>query len=199
MEKSKNSFLPGKESETVPGWEEQSSQTSSWWPLALIVLCTVTTILDTRKPHSSTAPTELQDKQTKRGQIESSDSDEEQNRNKWNPQTWGNISLVLIQGSLFSLFQIVATNERFAGDKWVIGLCLLAALAGLVIFTFTTTKSTAESVVAYISLLILTVFGIVSSLQKVATGWIIFFQISTLVVAWRASESLKGPNQKWIE
>lgn len=110
MSRSKYSPQQGKENKTVPGEEEQSSQTSSWWLLVLIALCTVTTIVDKRRRHPSTAPTELQDKQTKRGQIESSASDNGQGRNKWNPQTWGNFSLVLIQGALFSLFQIVGPS-----------------------------------------------------------------------------------------
>ena len=75
----------------------------------------------------------------------------------------------------------------------------LGGTSGVSYFFFTTTKSTAEGVTTFTSLLILTVLGIVSGLQGVATGWTIFFQISTLVVAWRASESLKGLNQKWIE
>lgn len=70
MNQSKNSSLRGEECKTALGGEEQSSQTSSWWPLALIALCTVTTILDKRKSHRSTTRTEPQDKQTKRGQRE---------------------------------------------------------------------------------------------------------------------------------
>lgn len=70
MEKSENSFLSGKENETVPGGEEQSSQTSSWWPLTLIALCAVTTILDKRRRHPSLTPTGPQDEQTIRGQRE---------------------------------------------------------------------------------------------------------------------------------
>lgn len=68
MSQEKNSPVQGEEKKTVSGGEAQSSQTSSWWPLALIALCTVTTILDKRRRHPSTTPTELQDKQAKRGQ-----------------------------------------------------------------------------------------------------------------------------------
>ena len=199
MGQSKISPLPGKESKTVPGREEQSSRVSRWWTLVFIILCTITTIFDRRKPHPSTTPTGFQDKQAKRGQGEPSASDNGQVRGKWNPQTWGNFSLVLIQGALFSLFQIVATNERLEGKEWVIWLCLLIALVGFVIFFLATTMSPAGGVITGVCLLGLTVSGIVSSLQGAATGWIIFFQISTLLLAWWASESLKGPNQRWIE
>ncbi|WP_143339270.1 hypothetical protein [Corynebacterium kefirresidentii] len=199
MSRSKYSPQQGKENKTVPGEEEQSSQTSSWWLLVLIALCTVTTIVDKRRRHPSTAPTELQDKQTKRGQIESSASDNGQGRNKWNPQTWGNFSLVLIQGALFSLFQIVGPSGSWEDKEGGVYSCLLIALVGFVIFCFTTTMSASGVVITGMMFLLLTVFGTYSSQQKVATGWIIFFQISILVVAWKASESLKGPNQKWIE
>lgn len=142
---------------------------------------------------------EVRDNQSKRGQVEPSASDKGQSRNKWNPQTLGNFSLVLIQGSLFSLFQIVATNERLEGKEWVIWLCLLVALAGFAIFFLATKMSAAGGVITGVLLFILTVFGIVAGLGGAATGWIIFFQISTLLLAWRASESLKGPDQKWLE
>lgn len=142
---------------------------------------------------------EVRDNQSKRWQVESSTSDGGSNRNKWNPQTWGNFSLVLIQGALFSLFQIVGTSESLQGKGWGVGACLLIALVGFAIFCLTTTMSDAGVVITGIIFLLLTVLGTYSSQQKVAIGWIIFFQISILVVAWKASESLKGPKQKWIE
>ena len=142
---------------------------------------------------------EVRDNQSKREQVESSTSDDRQRRNKWNPQTWGNFSLVLIQGALFSLFQIVGTSESLQGKGWGVGSCLLIALVGFVIFFSATKMSPAGSVITGVLLLILTALGIVAGLIGAATGWIIFFQISTLLLAWRASESLKEPNQKWLE
>ena len=71
--------------------------------------------------------------------------------------------------------------------------------SGVCYFFLATTMSPVGGVITGVCLLGLTVSGIVSSLQGAATGWIIFFQISTLLLAWWASESLKGPNQRWIE
>ena len=69
MSNSKDESQSTQENKTALGGEEQSSQTSSWWLLVLIALCTVTTILDKRKRYPSTTPTELQDKQAKRGRA----------------------------------------------------------------------------------------------------------------------------------
>lgn len=162
-----------------------------------IILCTITTILDRRKPPLFVDSTEIQDNQSKREQVESSASDDSQRRNKWNPQTLGNFSLVLIQGSLFSLFQIVATGASL--EAWSVRLCLLVAIVGFGFFFLATTMSPAGSVITGVLLLVLTAIGIFLGLQGVATGWIIFFQIFTLLLAWLVSESLKGPNQKWFE
>lgn len=199
MSRSKNSPQQGKENKTVPGEGEQPSQASSWWPLALIALCTVTTILDKRKPHPSTSPTELQDKKPKRGQTELSASDKKHVWDKWNPQILGNVALIVIQGALFSLFQIVGTSESLQGKGWGVGSCFLIALVGYLIFCFATTMSLSGFVKMGVFLLALAICKIYSGLQGAAIGWSIFFQISILVVAWKASESLKGPNQKWLE
>ncbi|MCG7459853.1 hypothetical protein ACKFRL_06660 [Corynebacterium marquesiae] len=178
--------------------EEQSSQISSWWAIALIALCTVTTTLDKRKPHPSTAPTELQDKQTKRGKTEPSTSDKKHVWDKWNPQTGGNFSLVLIQGALFALFQIVGPDESLQDKAWSIAAWFSVLLVGLVIFWFATTMEKADIVIAGVLLMLFTLLGALASLQKIPTGLVIFSQIAILMVAWWASESLKGPNQKWI-
>lgn len=198
MSRSKCSPQQGKENKTVPGEGEQSSQASSWWPLALIALCTVTTILDKRKPHPSTSPTELQDKKPKRGRTELSASDEKQNRNRWNPQTGGNFSLVLIQGALFALFQIVGPSGSLQDIAWGIAAWFSVLLVGLVIFCLATTMEEADIVITGVLLMGFTLLGALASLQKIPTGWVIFSQIAILVVAWWASENLKGPNQKWI-
>ncbi|WP_297553425.1 hypothetical protein [uncultured Corynebacterium sp.] len=124
MSQNKNSPVQGEEKKTASGEEEQSSQTSSWWPLALIALCAVTITLDKRKPHPSTVPTGLQDKQAKRGKTELIASDEKQNRNRWNPQTWGNLSLVVMQGGLFSAFQIVDPIKGWNGNEWGVGFAI---------------------------------------------------------------------------
>lgn len=138
MSRSKYSPQQGKENKTVPSREEQSSQTSSWWAIALVVLCTFTTIFDKRKPHPSMAPTELQDKQTESGQIESSASGNGQGRNERNPQTWGNFSLVLIQGAMLSLFQVALFDPE--NYKVLIYVCLYGLLAiGVCLFFATTT------------------------------------------------------------
>lgn len=140
---------------------------------------------------------EVRDNPSKREQVESSTSDDRQRRNKWNPQTLGNFSLVLIQGSLFSLFQIAASGASL--EVWTMCLCFPILLLGFIIFFLARRRSPAGGVITGVGLLILTVFGIISSVGGASNAWIIAFQISILVVAWRASESLKGPNQKWIE
>lgn len=198
MSRSKNSPLQGKENKTVPDGEEQSSQTSSWWPLALIALCTVTTTLDKRKSHPSTSPTELQDKKLKRGQTELSASDKKHVWDKWNPQTGGNFSLVLIQGALFALFQIVGPDESLQDKAWSIAAWFSVLLVGLVIFGLATTMEKADIVITGVLLMLFTLLGALASLQKIPTGLVIFSQIAILMVAWRASENLKGPYQKWI-
>ncbi|WP_448860464.1 hypothetical protein [Corynebacterium propinquum] len=199
MSQNKNSPLQREENKTVLDGEEQSSRASSWWILALIALFAVTTILDKRKPHPFTTPTELHHKQTKGGQIESSASDNGQVRDKWNPQTLGNFSLVLIQGALFSLFQIIGPSGSWEDKEWGVGSCLLIALVGLVVFFLATKMSPSGSVIVVMSLLFLTVFAAYSSWKGLSTVWVIIFQISSLAVAWWASESLKGPSQKWLE
>ncbi|WP_311520793.1 hypothetical protein [uncultured Corynebacterium sp.] len=197
MNQSKNSPRREDGNKTVPGGQEQSSRAGSWWALAFIILCTITIILDRRKPPLFVGSTEIQDNQSKRGQVESSTSDDRQRRNKWNPQTLGNFSLVLIQGSLFSLFQIVASGASL--EAWTMCLCFPIMLLGFIIFFLARRGSAAEGVVTGLVLLLLTVGGIISSVGGAPNAVIIFFQISILVVAWRASESLKGPSQKWLE
>lgn len=192
MSQSKNGPLRGDGNETVSGGEVQSSRTSGWWALAFIILCTVTTILDKRKRYPSTTPTGLQDKQAKRGQVEPSASDNGQVRGKWNPQTWGNFSLVLIQGALFSLFQIVGTSESLRDEGWGVGSCLLIFMVGFVIFCLTTTMSPSGVAITGVFLLFLTVCGIFSGSQGAAIGWIIFFQILSWWSRGRLQKASKG-------
>ena len=139
----------------------------------------------------------MQGNQTKRKQVEPTTSDDKQRRNKWNPQTLGNFSLVLIQGSLFSMFQIAASGARL--EVWTMCLCFPILLLGLIIFFWARRGTAAGGALTGVVLLILTVCGIISSVGGASNAWIIGFQISILVVAWRASENLKGPSQKWLE
>ncbi|MDK6814190.1 MULTISPECIES: hypothetical protein [Corynebacterium] len=197
MSQSKNSPLREDGNKTVPGGQEQSSRAGSWWALAFIILCTITTMLDRRKPPLFVDSTEIQGNQTKREQVEPTTSDDRQRRNKWNPQTLGNFSLVLIQGSLFSMFQIVASGASL--EVWTMCLCFPIMLLGFIIFFLARRGSATWGVLTGVALLLLTVGGIISSVGGAPNAVIIFFQISILVVAWRASESLKGPSQKWLE
>lgn len=194
---SQNNPLQGEENKTVSGGEEQSSRASSWWILALIALFAVTAILDKRKPHPFTTPTELHHKQIKGGQIESSASANGQVRDKWNPQTWGNFSLVLIQGALFSVFQIIGPSGDLEDEKWSVGFCLLILLVGFVIFSLATTMNPSCRVIIIMLFVFITICGLYFSWQG-ATAGVIIFQISSLVVAWWASESFKGPSQKQL-
>jgi len=143
MSRSKYSPQQGKENKTVPSREEQSSQASSWWPLALIALCAVTITLDKRKPHPSTVPTELQDKKPKRGQTESTASDKRHVWDKWNPQTWGNCALVLIQAAILSLFQVALFGLESNGLLIRVLLCAFLVI-GVFIFLETTTLEGAK-------------------------------------------------------
>ena len=197
MSQSKNSPLREDGNKTVPGGQEQSSRAGSWWALAFIILCTITTMIDRRKPPLFVDSTEIQGNQAKKERVEPTTSDDKQRRNKWNPQTLGNFSLVLIQGSLFSLFQIAASGASL--EVWTMRLCFPILLLGFIIFFSARRGSAAGGVVTGVFLLVLTVCGIISSVGGAPNAWIIGFQISILVVAWRASESLKGPGQKWLE
>ena len=197
MGQSKNSSLLGKESKTVPGEEEQSSQTSSWWLLVLIALCTVTTILDKRKRYPSTTPTELQDKQAKRGQIESSASDNGQVRGKWNPQILGNVALIVIQVALFALLQLNEHYEKFCDGKLIKGAFLILLAVGTVLLTRTINESFTSVVIVVMGLLLLTAFlnhAELGSGQE-GVGWILTltaFQTFNLGIAWWASTKLKS-------
>ncbi|WP_141754612.1 hypothetical protein [Corynebacterium sp. HMSC078H07] len=154
-------------------------------------------MIDRRKPPLFVDSTEIQGNQAKKERVEPTTSDDKQRRNKWNPQTLGNFSLVLIQGSLFSLFQIAASGASL--EVWTMRLCFPILLLGFIIFFSARRGSAAGGVVTGVFLLVLTVCGIISSVGGAPNAWIIGFQISILVVAWRASESLKGPGQKWLE
>lgn len=199
MSQNKNSPLQGEEKKTVSGGEEQSSQTSSWWPLVLIALCAVTTTLDKRNPHPSTVPTELQDKQTKRGQTESSDSDKGHVWDKWNPQTWGNLSLVVMQGGFYSAFQIADSSDGWGGNVWGTGACFLIAQVGIAGFFLALKTNGSRGLIWVTVLQSIYTSGGLSGWGGLSTGWVIFFQISSLVAAWRASDCLNEPSQKGLK
>lgn len=197
MSRSKYSPQQGKENKAVPGEEEQSSQTSSWWLLVLIALCTVTTILDKRKSHPSTTPTELQDKQAKKGQIESSASDNGQVRGKWNPQILGNVALIVIQVALFALLQLSEHYEKFCDGKLIKGAFLILLAVGTVLLTVTINESFTSVVIVVMGLLLLAAFlnhAVPESGQE-GVGWILTltaFQTFNLRIAWWASTRLKS-------
>lgn len=197
MSNSKDESQSTQENKTVPGEEEQSSQTSSWWILVLIALCTVTTILDKRKRYPSTTPTELQDKQAKRGQIESSASDNGQVRGQWNPQILGNVALIVIQVALFALLQLSEHYEKFCDGILIKGAFLILLAVGTVLLTVTINESFNSVVIIVMVFLILAAFlnhAVPESGQE-GVVWILIvtaFQAVSLGMAYRASTKLKS-------
>lgn len=196
MSQSKYSPQQGKENKTVPSREEQSSQTSSWWAIALIALCTFTTIFDKRKPHPSMAPTELQDRQAKQGQIESSASDNGQVRGKWNPQILGNVALIVIQVALFALLQLSEHFEKWEDGKLIKGAFLILLAVGTVLLTVTINESFTSVVIVVMGFLLLAAFLNHAKLGSDQEGvvWILTltaFQTLSLGMAWWASTRLK--------
>lgn len=75
-------------------------------------------------------------------------------RDKQNPQTWGNLSLVLIQGAMLSLFQVALFDPE--NYKVLIYVCLYGLLAiGVFLFLATTTLDGATRFIFFGSLVLL--------------------------------------------
>lgn len=121
-----------------------------------------------RKSRPSVSSTGVKDTQSEREQVEPSTSDEKQNRNRWTPQTWGNFSLVLIQGSILSLFQVGLWDVGKVGT--VLEVCSYGfLLIGVAIFYSTTKLKGASIAILCVGLLLSTAFAVLSSYLQAPT------------------------------
>lgn len=210
MGQSKSSPLLGTENKTVLIEDEQSSRAGSWWALAFIALCTITTILDKRTPVPSTASMEPRGDNPKEEWVGSKCSFKKLIQSLKSTQFWGNFSLILIQVVLFAMIQLAEYYDKVGGGCLVVSTLFVLLVVGVVLF-IATARIDVPSIIFLVQGLVIIIailnFGQPDSAENsiVGTaeqpepgekglGWIlilIVFQTFNLGLAWWASTKIK--------